>query len=441
MSQTDRSFLWGTATAAYQIEGAWNKDGKGKNIWDVFSQTEGKIKNNDNGNDACDHYHRYQEDIDLIKNLDVDAYRLSISWSRLIPEGTGSLNHKGVEFYHRLFDALLEKNITPWATLYHWDLPQALQEKGGWVNRDIVGWFSDYSEKVAELYSDKIKNFIILNEPSITSYLGHFLGVFAPGVKNLEAMYASTHHQNLVNGTVTRLYKSLIKDANLGSSYTYFPVYPKDANKPEDVAAAKTIDRIWTRNYTDPLFLGQYPDDTKPHIEKFIQPNDMGIINTPQDYMGINHYSPNYAVHDENNAIKASMCDGPPGARTDIGWSISPDDLKKSLLEIKQLYNDPIVYVTENGMCENTAPDDSGEINDVRRIQYLTDYIAAVFSAIKEGCNVRGYFLWSAMDNFEWAEGYEKRFGIIHIDYKTLKRTPKKSYEWFKNHIHKSRKN
>ncbi|PZQ47405.1 MAG: beta-glucosidase [Micavibrio aeruginosavorus] len=439
-NNTSPSFIWGTATAAFQIEGAWNADGKGPSIWDTFSHTPGNVKNNDNGDVACDHYNRVDEDVALIKNLGVDAYRMSISWTRLLPEGTGQLNQKGADFYNRLFDKLLEKNITPWATLYHWDLPQALQDKGGWTNRDITGWFEEYTDHVCRLYGDRVKNYIIINEPSIITYLGHYLGIFAPGIKSLDAMYASQHHINLVNGLVTQQMRGLLKDTNLGSSYTYFPMYPKDPSKPEDVRAAQIMDETWQRNFADPLFKGVYPANTLPHVEKYIKDGDMKTIVANQDYFGINHYNSNYVRADDSHPLGASNAEAPPGPRTDIGWNISPADLKVALIEIKEKYGNPVVCITENGMCENSEPDAKGVVNDDRRVGYLKDYTDAMFDARdNHGCNLQGYFVWSLMDNFEWAEGYGMRFGIVHMDYQTLKRTPKKSYDWYKSKIAESR--
>jgi beta-glucosidase len=431
MSQKD--FIWGTATAAYQIEGAWNINGKSANIWDVFCQKPGHIKNGDSGAVACDHYHRTQEDINLIHALGVDAYRMSLSWTRLLPNGTGAVNQKGVDFYHRLFDDLLENNITPWVTLYHWDLPQILQDNGGWTNRDIVDQFSEYAELVAYQYGDKIKNFIILNEPSITSYLGHYLGVFAPGIKSKDAMYASTHHQNLVNGTVTSMYRELIKEVYIGSSFTYFPFYPKTE---KDRGAELILDRIWNRNHLNPIILGEYQKDTLAGIAPYLKDGDMNVIRQKQDFIGINHYAPSYVIYDQENDLGASLASGPSNEKTDIGWDVSPTDFKKALIELKDVYQNPVIYITENGMCENSTPQTDGTINDARRISYLERYIGEVETAKSEGCNIQGYFLWSLMDNFEWAEGYQMRFGIIFIDYeKNLDRVPKKSYYWYQSKI------
>jgi beta-glucosidase len=429
-------FLFGVATAAYQVEGAWNIDGRESSIWDKFSQTEGNVHNNDNGNEACGHYYRVNEDTNLIKNLGVNAYRLSMSWSRLLPQGIGQENDLGVAFYDRLIDKLLLDNIQPWVTLYHWDLPLSLQEKGGWQNRDVMGWFSEYADLVQRKFGDRVQNFIVINEPSITSYLGHYLGIFAPGIKNIDALYTTTHHQNLVIGSVTKQLQQSNKANNVGSSYTYFPVYPSDPSKALDNNAAHTIDRIWTRNFVDPVLCGEYPIETLPHLEGIIRADDMKIINVLPNYLGINHYSPNYAEYNENELLKASLTSGPEGDRTDIGWIINEQDLKKSLMEIRDRYNNIPVYVTENGMCENSGILSNGEINDIRRIDYMNKYLDVVLDCqSNHDCDIRGYFAWSLMDNFEWAHGYEMRFGLVHVDYKTLTRTPKKSYEWYRNKI------
>lgn len=435
-------FTWGVATASYQIEGAVAEDGRTPSIWDTFSHIKGNIKNDDNGDVACDHYHRYAQDIDLIKGLGVDAYRLSLSWSRLLPEGTGAVNTKGVDFYNRLFDGLLEKNITPWVTLYHWDLPQCLQDKGGWQNRDIISWFEEYSSVVARTFGDRVKNFIVLNEPSIVCYLGHYLGIFAPGIKSMDALCRSSHHQNVAQGTGVRVLRELVPQAHIGSSYTYFTFYPKDASRQEDVAAASMLDAVWTRNYIDPLIHGAYPELTKDWFAPLIQNGDMDIISTPVDYIGVNHYSPNYAAHTDDNELQATMADGPEGTpRTDIGWVIDSGDLVKSLKDIKTRYKDPLIYVTENGTCDNTRPDQSGRVHDRLRQTYLQDYIGSTLAAADNGdFRLGGYFQWSLMDNFEWAHGYGMRFGLVDIDYDTQKRTPKESYSWYRDFIATRRK-
>lgn len=437
MKKNNSGFIWGTATSSYQIEGAWNADGKGKNIWDTFSQVPGNIRNNDNGNNACDHYNRYAEDVGLLSQLGVDAYRLSLSWARLIPDGTGQVNQKGIDFYNRLFDELLAKNITPFVTLYHWDLPQALQDRGGWVNRDIVGWFENYAQVVARQYGDRIKDFCVINEPSVSAYLGHFQGVHAPGIKNLSSMYAATHHQNIVSGHMAKLIHNEVKDSNVGSAYTYFPTYPNDPSKEEDVVAASVIDAVWTRNFLDPVCLGKYPEASLPALDSYIKSDDLKIISYKTNYVGINHYSPNYIRHDKDDGLKAVMCAGPDGARNDLGWLVDAAEFEKIFVEIKQRYNNPKIYVLENGMCDNLTPDEHGKVHDERRVSYLNSYINAMLNAkTKHGCNIDGYFVWSAFDNFEWAEGYFARFGIVYVDYENgCKRIPKDSYYWYKDMI------
>ncbi len=429
-----KSFVWGAATSSYQIEGAAGIDGRGSSIWDDFCRLPRAVANGDNGDIACDHYNRYLEDVALLGKLGVDVYRFSVAWPRLFPAEGCTLNLKGIDFYNRLIDALLEVGITPWATLYHWDLPSWAQAKGGWEDRRILDSFEEYATAVGRAYGDRVKNFIVINEPSVTSYLGHYLGVFAPGRKGKTALIASSHHQNVAHGLGVRILRSEVKDANLGSSYTYFPVRPQDPAKEEDQQAARIIDAIWTRNYIDPAFIGSYPEMTAADFAPFIKDGDMEMIATPVNYMGINHYNPNYACADDGE-LGARQSDGPEGPRTDIGWLIEADGFRECFIDIRARYGNIPVYVTENGMCENSLPDGSGEINDTRRIRYMNDYIGAMAAALRDGCDIRGYFSWSLMDNFEWAHGFSKRFGLVYVDYATLRRTPKSSYFWYNNLI------
>ena len=432
-----KDFIWGCATSSYQIEGAWDKDGKGPSIWDTFCHQEGNIKNNDTGDVACDHYHRYAEDCDLISGLGVDAYRFSISWPRILPEGTGQINQSGLDFYDRLIDNLLEKNVTPWVTLYHWDLPQALEDKGGWANRDIVKWFEDYAQIFAEHFKGRVQNYVVLNEPSVTSNHGYNTGIFAPGKVDKDGWLKATHYQNLVNGKVIRNFRQLDPAIKAGSAYTIFSVHPMNPENEDDKHAAKVIDAAWTRNFIDPAFHGKYPDLFAADFAPLIKEGDMEIIQEKQDFIGINHYAPYKAFRDEASVYNATFSDQAVEGqeKTDFGWPIVPEDFKNVFHDLKDNYGNPVVYVLENGICDNAEKKSDGSVNDDMRISYYKRYTEAMQESMEEGCNVGGYFAWSFMDNFEWAAGYGMRFGLVHLNYETLERTPKKSYHWYRDMI------
>ena len=442
MSNFPKNFIWGTATSAYQVEGAWNKDGKGLSIWDEFVRRPGAIKNKDTGDVACDHYGKYREDIRLLKDLGVKAYRFSVSWPRIFPEGSGQKNQRGIDFYKKVVDDLLESGITPFATLYHWDLPLMLQDKGGWSNRDITGWFSEYVETIVKSFAGNVQNFIIINEPSVIAYVGHYQGVHAPGIRSKRAYLATSHHLNLCHGDSIEIIKNFCPQAKAGSTFTHFPIRPATSD-PADEHAAQMMDAVWTKAYIDPIFLGDYPEMLRDDFSEFIKRGDLKRINRPGDFMGVNHYSPDYGKADPEDAFGAvldyahdSKSDLLDDNHTDLGWIIEPEALNETLLNIKDRYHSPVIYITEGGCAYNDEPDSDGRVRDHRRVKYYERYLAEVLKAIQSGVDIRGYFAWSFLDNFEWGEGYSARFGLVYIDFANqLKRIPKDSYYWYQNYI------
>ena len=426
-------FVWGVSTSSYQIEGAWDQGGKGRSIWDTFSHTPGKIKDGSTGDEACDHYHRYGEDIDLMKVLGVNAYRFSTSWPRLFPEGSGRPNRQGRDFYDKLIDDLLEANITPWLCLNHWDLPQALQDKGGWTERDITYWFVDYAAYTAEQYGDRVQHFAMHNEPNVLALVGHLLGVHAPGMQDISAYAASVHHLNLAQGAALARLREMNSGWQLGTVINLQPVHPKTDTE-EDAQAAALFDAVWNRNFSDPLFKGRYPEQTQGLLDPFIQDGDLEQIQQPLDFFGLNLYSRSL-VQADNSLLGMGQAPPPEDAElTDTGWEVFPDALYEQLMELKNDYGNPDIYVTENGAAFPDTLTDEG-VDDPKRIDYYRRYLAAANRALDEGANLKGYFAWTLLDNFEWAEGYTKRFGLVRVDFKTQKRTPKRSFEWFQEVI------
>nr|6Z1H_A Chain A, ANCESTRAL RECONSTRUCTED GLYCOSIDASE [synthetic construct]6Z1H_B Chain B, ANCESTRAL RECONSTRUCTED GLYCOSIDASE [synthetic construct]6Z1M_A Chain A, Ancestral reconstructed glycosidase [synthetic construct]6Z1M_B Chain B, Ancestral reconstructed glycosidase [synthetic construct]6Z1M_C Chain C, Ancestral reconstructed glycosidase [synthetic construct] len=433
-----KDFLWGAATAAYQIEGAANEDGRGPSIWDTFSHTPGKVHNGDNGDVACDHYHRYKEDVELMKELGLNAYRFSISWPRILPEGEGKVNQKGLDFYNNLIDELLENGIEPFVTLYHWDLPQALQDKGGWENRETVDAFAEYARVCFERFGDRVKYWITFNEPNVFAVLGYLSGVHPPGMKDLKKAFRAAHNLLLAHARAVKAYREISQNGQIGITLNLSPVYPASDNEEEDKAAAERADQFnnW---FLDPIFKGKY-EHMLERLGEQIAANggelpeitdEMEILSASLDFIGLNYYTSNLVRANPNSG--SSSVKPPDLPRTDMGWEIYPEGLYDLLKRIHEKYNLPI-YITENGMAVDDEVED-GAVHDTNRIDYLKEHLEAVHKAIEEGVNVRGYFVWSLMDNFEWANGYSKRFGLIYVDYKTQKRTPKKSAYWYREVI------
>ena len=426
-------FVWGVASSAYQIEGAWNEDGKGESIWDRFSHTPGNIMNDDTGDIACDHYHRYAEDVALMKELGVQAYRFSISWTRVFPKGKGDPNRAGLNFYRRLVDRLLEAGIEPWICLYHWDLPQALQDEGGWANRNIVQYFADYAELMARELGDKVKRWMIINEPRPIAWLGHLTGMHAPGIKNLELALKVSHHLLLAQGKSIQTLREVSQDFQIGTIVDLGTVHAISDDK-EDREATSNLDEFQNRWFIDPILKGEYP----PLAEKLgLRPSreNMDLIKQPLDFLGVNYYTRLLAAYDPSNLVTQAKVVQKNTPITEMGWEIYPDGLCEILTRLRKEYDDPVLYVTENGAAFEDNVKSNGGVQDDDRIAFLRDHMLAACRAIKEGVRLKGYFIWTITDNFEWTEGYSKRFGLVHTNYETLERTPKKSFYWYKRTI------
>ena len=425
-----RDFVWGVSTSSYQIEGAATEDGRGPSIWDTRCKIPGKIANGDTGDVACDHYHRYAEDVTLMKNMGIYAYRFSVAWPRVLPLGRGTPNEAGLAFYDRLIDAQLRAGIEPWICLYHWDLPQALEDLGGWTNRDSVHWFADYTALVAKRYGDRVNRFATFNEFSVFTLFGYAFDWAAPGLKDRAAHLKAIHHVNLAHGAAVDTLRALVPRVSIGAIHNRQRVLPEH-DTPKDMAAAALLDEFWNLTFPDPQLLGTYPGSIQRAIQPYVQAGDMERIRRPLDWFGLNHYGPIFAKDDPEGVWGFAWGDAPPDApRTEIGWPIFPEAFRDELIDITRRYRLPI-YVTENGFGGNDCPDQMCEIKDHKRILYLRSYTNAMQEALKAGADVRGYFVWSLLDNFEWGNGYGPRFGLVYVDYKTQQRIPKQSARWY----------
>ncbi len=423
-----REFVWGVATSAYQIEGAAHADGRGVSIWDEFCRRTGAIKDGSNGDRACDHYNRAEEDIALMANLNVTGYRFSIAWPRVQPRGAGPWNETAFSFYDRLIDSLLGRGIAPHVTLYHWDLPQALQERGGWVSRDTVNRFVDYAAEVARRFGSRVASIATHNEPWVVAVLGHETGIFAPGVKSQKAAMQVSHHLLLSHGLALQALRAQGCTAPLGIVLNQSPCHPA-TDSAEDRARARLDDGLTIRWYMDALFAGRYPQDVLSFLGEDapqVADGDLETIRQPLDFLGINYYTRNVSG---TGAPREPI--QPDREVTDMGWEVFPAGLPELLVRLRADYPLPPVYITENGAAYKDQLID-GRIADVNRIRYLAAHIAALATAIDAGVDVRGYFLWSLLDNFEWVDGYTKRFGIFYVDYATGRRIPKESAAWYR---------
>ena len=441
---TDRlpsDFVWGVSTSAYQIEGAVNEDGRGPSIWDVRCKMKGGVGDASSGDVSCDHYHRYAEDIGLMRDIGVDAYRFSIAWPRLLPRGKGAVNPAGLDFYDRLIDRLLEAGITPWATLYHWDLPQGLDDLGGWTNRDCAGWFADYAALVARRYGDRVKHFATFNEFSVFTLFGYAIDWAAPGVTDRNAHLRAIHHVNLAHGAGVDVLRSHVAGVSIGAIHNRQLVLP-EGGKPENQAAADLLDEHWNRAFPDPQLLGCYPPQIAQAIEPYVMAGDMAKICRPMDWFGLNHYGPIFAKADPNTTWGFGWGETPSdGPDHGIGWPIFPEVFRDELITLTKRYGLP-VYITENGCGGDRdldKPDAQGQVIDPHRIKYLEVYHQAMLDAMKAGADVRGYFVWSLLDNFEWGSGYGQRFGLVYVDFPTQKRIPKESSRWYRDLIRRER--
>ena len=444
-------FLWGTATAAYQVEGAVGEDGRGRSIWDTFSHTPGKVLHGDTGDIACDQYHRLDDDLDLMAELGIQAYRFSVAWPRIQPEGSGPANRLGLDYYRRLVDGLRERSIEPMLTLYHWDLPQTLEDAGGWTNRDTSDRFAEYTGIVYEALSDSVGFWITLNEPWVVAWMGHGYGLHAPGKTDAGAALATTHHLLLGHGLAMERMRSARDGNRLGVTLNLHPTHPS-RDREADAKAARRVDGQANRLYLDPLFRGEYPVDVLSHYQgrgadlSFVREGDLGKISVPLDFLGVNYYF--------RNTVRDAPEGGPPNVpfadldarpivphaaeKTAMGWPVEPEGLTEILVRIKEEYADVPIYVTENGRAVHDYVDPEGGVDDEERVGYLDAHFRAAHEAMERGVDLRGYMVWSFLDNFEWAEGYSKRFGIVFVDYGTQRRVPKSSARWYSEVIRRN---
>lgn len=431
-------FLWGAATASYQIEGAYTEGGKGQSIWDKFAHTPGKIVNGDTGDIACDHYHRYAQDVDLMGDIGLQAYRFSISWPRIFPEGRGKVNRAGLEFYERLVDSLLAADIRPFITLYHWDLPQALQELGGWANRDVAHWFRDYAATVYEVLGDRVKDWITHNEPWVTAVIGHLWGVHAPGIQDLPTAVTVAHNLMLSHGEAVLAMRDIESAGlNVGVTLNFAPSYPASESD-EDALAATKADAFANRWFLDPIFEGSYPDDL---LEMFIEAggedavagivsDDLPVIAQPIDFLGVNYYTRQIVRRDPKSELGYARVRNDGAPHTEMDWEVYPQGLYDLLTRLHRDYA-PVMHITENGCAYVDKVGALRRVRDESRTAYLRAHFRAAHRAIQDGVDLRGYFVWSLMDNFEWALGYSRRFGIVYVDYETLERISKDSARWY----------
>jgi beta-glucosidase len=435
-----KNFWWGAATSAYQVEGAWNQDGRGESIWDRFAHTPGKIKNGDNGDQACDHYHRFRDDIALMRELNLNTYRFSLSWSRIQPPGSGRPNSCGIDFYNRLIDSLLEAKIRPFVTIYHWDLPQKLEDSGGWPQRDTAQRFADYVEIVGRAFADRVSDWTLFNEPLAFTSKGYLDGIHAPGRKSIVAFLRATHTVNLAQGAGFRALKSVRPSARVGSAFSMSPCEPaRDCE--QDRRAAERAHKLVNLWFLHPALKGEYPGafPVFPGYAMGVKSADFEQIRAPFDFIGINLYY-RYVVSCPNAMARmldpkfwlfpARLAQGTAAPKTAMGWEIWPQALYDIVTRITHEYHRPAIEITESG---GSFPDVAagGTIHDQQRLEYHRAYLGELARAIRDGADVRGYHAWSLLDNFEWEEGYSQRFGLVHVDFATRKRTVKESGRWY----------
>lgn len=433
-----KDFVWGAATASYQIEGAWDQDAKGESIWDRFSHTPGKVENGDTGDVACDHYHRWRDDVALMKKLGLKAYRFSIAWPRILPDGRGDVNQAGIDFYSQLVDALLDAGIMPYATLYHWDLPQALQDEGGWPLRRTVEAFIEFTDVASRALGDRVKHWITVNEPWVSAFIGYYEGRHAPGHTDLGEALAASHHLLLSHGRAVPVLRANCPDANVGIALNLTPQEPASPSI-ADKKAATWVDGYINRWFLDPLVGRGYPQDmvnSFDHGLEFVQPGDLDSLAVPVDFVGVNYYTRAIVrssdISDADNEPRTVFRGD---EITDMDWEVYPKGLYNILGRLHFDYAFPAIYITENGAAFPDEIGSDGEVDDPARLAYIRRHLDMVNKAIQIGIPVKGYFTWSLLDNFEWGFGYSKRFGIVYVDFHTQQRIPKSSAKWYREMI------
>ncbi|WP_343707392.1 GH1 family beta-glucosidase [Flavobacterium sp.] len=438
-NQFGNDFLWGVSTAAFQIEGAHDADGKGSSIWDVFTSQKGKIKNGHHAVTACDFYNCYQDDINLIKELNIPNFRFSISWPRIMPTGVHPINQAGIDYYNKIIDSLLASGIEPWITLYHWDLPHELEVRGGWTNRKSVSWFKEYVEVCVQYFGDRVKNWMVINEPSVFTGAGYFLGIHAPGKKGITNYLKAMHHVTLATAAGAKIIRERIPQANIGTTFSCTHIEPATEST-KDIEAAKRVDTLLNRTFIEPILGLGYPQKDLPVLKKlnnYILEDDLNNLSFDFDFIGLQCYT--------REVVKSSILIPYIGAElvsaekrnvisTDMGWEVYPPAMYHILKKFNEYDGIKKIIITENGAA---FPDtvQNGKVHDIKRTHFIQDNLEQILRAKEEGLNVEGYFVWSLTDNFEWAEGYNARFGLIHVDFETQKRTIKNSGLWFKDFL------
>jgi beta-glucosidase len=437
-------FAWGVSTAAFQIEGAHNVDGKGESVWDNFTTKKGKILNADHAQTSCDFYNRYEEDIDLIHQLHIPNFRFSISWARLLPNGTGQINQAGIDYYNRVIDYCLEKGVEPWLTIYHWDIPYALEQKGGWTNREVVNWFSEFVTLCANSFGDRVKNWMVMNEPMVFTGAGYFFGIHAPGRTGMKNFLPAIHHVVLSIAAGGKILRRLLPDAHIGNTFSCSQIEPL-TDKPRDVSAAVRVDALINRLFIEPLLGMGYPVKDLPilkNLQKYILPGDEDNMQFDFDFIGVQNYTREivkYSFFTPYISARIVKAEDRKVELTAMRWEVHPPSIYHMIKKFDAYPKVKNIIITENG---SAFPDEvtDDEVHDPKRAQYLKDYLGQVLKAKNEGSNVNGYFVWTLTDNFEWAEGYHPRFGLIHVDHATQKRTVKSSGKWFADFLKKTGK-
>jgi beta-glucosidase len=425
-------FRFGTATSAYQIEGAVADEGRGPSVWDTFCAEPGRIADGTSGAVACDHYHRVDEDVALLKELGAGGYRFSISWPRIRPAGSGAVNAAGLDFYDRLVDKLLAAGVQPMATLFHWDLPQALEDDGGWLNRATVERFAEYAAIVGERLADRVEHWVPVNEPNVVTTLGYATGLHAPGKTLMFDSMPVAHHLLLAHGRAAIALRAA-GATSIGCANNHAPVWPA-SDDDADVGASKLFDAVWNGMFIEPMLLGRYPRDLEPLLEDVIDDGDLATIRQPLDFYGVNYYTPfRIGAAGEEAPMPFEFREVVGYPTTDLHWSVVPDAMREWLIMFRARLRAavPPIYITESGCAYNVGPDDAGVVDDQARIDYHSAHLTAVAEAVRMGVDIRGYYAWSLLDNFEWAEGLVPRFGLVHVDYETQRRTKKRSFQWY----------